>query len=141
MAIEIAVETVTGYIGVSGAMASADYSEEQVRALIADAISQAIAIAPELAEATGVHAQGAAAIVRQAVARWIIRAASGGRQRTATAGSFSVNESSSENLTMFELSEERKLSELGRTVSEITSGTVQIVEPGLPGYVIAGGGW
>lgn len=140
--INVSVTSVTSYPGVSSAMNSAGITADAVEMVIADAIAQAIVIAPELETAEGAHADGAAAIIRPAVARWITRSASGGgRQKTATAGSFSINESSSEAINFFELSEERKLSELGRAIAERSTGAIQIVDPGMPSYVYSGPVW
>ena len=134
MAIAISVESVKAYPGV----VSAGVTDDAIEAVIADAVGQAIVIAPALADAEDALADGAAAVIRPAVARWIIRAASGaGRQRTATAGSFSYNESGSENIHFYELSEERKLEALARSIEDQATSAPSIVDTGLPRYVWA----
>ena len=133
MAIAISVESVKAYPGVLSAVVT----DDAIEAVIADAIGQALIIAPALADAEDALADGAAAVIRPAVARWIIRAASGaGRQRTATAGSFSYNESGSENIHFYELSEERKLVTLARSIEAAATGP-GICEAAPPRYIWA----
>lgn len=140
MAIDIPTQSVMNYPGVESAMSAAGITTGNVEAVIADAIGQAVAMAPALAEAEGVHANSAASVIRPAVVRWVLRSGSGaGRQRTATAGSFSINESTSENTAFFELSEERKLGEIAIDIDARDADHVEIVPGGAPRYTWAGG--
>lgn len=141
MTIEITAQSVMAYPGVEAAMSAASITSANVEAVIADAIGQAVAMAPALAGAEGVHAASAAAsVIRPAVVRWVLRSGSGaGRQRTATAGSFSINESTSENTAFFELSEERKLGEIAIDIDARDADHVEIVPGGAPRYTWAGG--
>ena len=138
MPVAVSAASVAAYPGVSAAMTSAAIDDAAVEAVIADALGQVVAMEPALADAEGAHADAVASIVRPAVARWIIRAATGGgRQRTATAGSFSVNESSSENISFFELSEERKLANIARYVTSASAERIEILTGGAPRYTWA----
>lgn len=140
MAIVISAKSVMDYPGVEAAMDAAGITTKNVDAVIADAIGQAVAMAPALANAEDSHAASAASVIRPAVVRWILRSGSGaGRQRTATAGSFSINESTSENTSFFELSEERKLGEIAIDIDARDADRVEIVPPGTPQYTWAGG--
>ena len=139
MAIEISPESVMEYPGVEAAMSTAGIATRNVEAVIADAIGQAVAMAPALAEAEGAHAAAAASVIRPAIVRWVLRSGAGaGRQRTATAGSFSINESTSENTSFFELSEERKLTELALAIDARDADRSAILDGGAPRYVWAG---
>ena len=135
--ISVSVSSVTSYPGVARAMVTAGIDDDAVDAIIADAVAQALIIAPELSDADDTFARGAESIIRPAVARWIIRSSlgGGGRQRTATAGSFSINESAAEAVSFFELSEERKLAAIAAQIEAHVSGTVAVVEAAAPRYI------
>lgn len=140
MTIKITAQSVMAYPGVEDAMSAASITPANVEAVIADAIGQAVAMAPALADAKGQHASAAASVIRPAVVRWVLRSGSGaGRQRTATAGSFSINESTSENTSFFELSEERKLGEIAIDIDARDADHIEIVPGGAPRYTWAGG--
>lgn len=138
MPVAVSAASVAAYPGVAAAMTTAAIDDAAVEAVISDALGQVVAMEPELADVEGAHADAVAAIVRPAVARWIIRAASGGgRQRTATAGSFSINESSSENISFFELSEERKLANIARYAASASAERIEVLSGGEPRYIWA----
>ena len=136
MTIKITAQSVMAYPGVEAAMSAASITPSNVEAVIADAIGQAVAMAPALADAEGQHASAAASVIRPAVVRWVLRSGSGaGRQRTATAGSVSINESTSENTALCELSEERKLSELAVAIDARAADDIEVISSGTPRYV------